>query len=482
MRAAAEDAPNWSDGAWIAWLRDISGSSSLEEMLAQALGIPITNQDQASFQLKAFLREKELLLLLDNFERVKNGAGLVKSLLFYAPQIKIIITSRARLGIRGEQVVEVRGLSYPRDYELDSNEVFQDTLEVTLEEWSQRDSALELFVENARRVSPKFQLSQQNIREVIRICQLVDGFPLGLELAAGWTSVFPCGEIVRRIEQNVDFLKARHRDVPPRQASIRAVFEYSWGLLSEEERALLEKLAVFPGAFSTEAALNIAGARPAPMASLCDKFVLRIHSKERFEIHPLLRSYAAEKLDQKASLAREIKDLHSSYYLAWLKDCTALLQKAGRMLVTQPSQQSINLGDLEDELGNLCQAWQWAAMNDRLEDLRRSVEGLTYLYTLSSTPQADKGAVQTAAVQTAIEHLFSLLDTKLCQQLPDSEQLADLRHTLRWLLVTQSDFYTAESHTVPVEEDSYLVKQVPSQTCPESMDTSTGMPIYSIFS
>lgn len=478
MRAAAEDAPNWSDGAWIAWLRDISGASSLEETLAQALGIPITNPDQASFQLKAFLREKELLLVLDNFEQVENGAGLVKSLLFYAPQIKIIITSRSRLGIRGEQVVEVRGLSYPSDYELDASEVFQNVLE----EGSQRYSAIELFVENARRVSPKFRLSRQNVWEVIRICQLVDGFPLGLELAAGWTSVFPCDEIVRRIEQNVDFLKATHRDVPPRQSSIRAVFEYSWDLLSEEERDLLERLAVFPNTFSTEAALNIAGARPAPMASLCDKFVLRIHSKERFEIHPLLRSYAAEKLDQKASLAREIKDLHSSYYLAWLKDCTALLQKTGRMLVTQPSQQSINLGDLEDELGNLCQAWQWTAMNGRLEDLRRSVEGLTYLYTLNSTPQADKGALQTAAVQTAIEHLFSLLDTNLCQQLPDSEQLADLRHTLRWLMVMQSDFYTAESNTVPVEEDSYLVKQVPSQTDSESMDTSTGMPIYSIFS
>ncbi|MBI4772037.1 MAG: hypothetical protein HY784_16880 [Chloroflexi bacterium] len=292
MRAAADDAPAWADGAWLVLLDDVSATRDLADMLIQALGIPVGDTLPRRFQIYNFLRDKELLLVVDNFERMVAQAEVVKSLLDHAPQVKVIAASRQRLGIRGEQVIEVRGLDFPRpnDFRL----------------WSQAElaslpaqyGAVQLFVENARRLHPGFTLDGQNAEAVVRICQQLDGLPLGIELASSWVRVFPCREILDRIEQNVDFLKTRDCDVPARHASLRAVFEYSWELLSPEERHALKQATVFRDGFAPATIADMVGVDSRLLAMLRDKSMLQEVPGGRLGIHPLLHHYVAEKLSQ----------------------------------------------------------------------------------------------------------------------------------------------------------------------------------------
>ena len=359
MRAAADDGPGWTDGAWIVSLDGVA-ASDLEATLANALGIATNRHSRVRAQLYDHLREKEILIVLDNFERLMDRADLVKSLLDYAPYLKVMVTSREQLGIRGEQVILVRGLDYPDDNDLGS------LSEEEIEGWPQQYSAVQLFVENARRVRPGFMLSPDNLPAIVRICQLVDGLPLAVELASVWVRIFSCDEILARLEQDLDLLRRRTSDVPDRHASMRAVFEYSWEMLPEEARAIVAKLSVFRGGFTLDAAEKIMGATPRHLAMLSDKSLLRRQDSKRLELYPPLRQYALEKLAQDPNLAEEVARRHCTYYLAFAA-------KQAQALNGKPNGASI---EIQRELGNIDAAWRWAAANNYLEELIRDLPDL----------------------------------------------------------------------------------------------------------
>ncbi|MCB0178754.1 MAG: AAA family ATPase, partial [Anaerolineae bacterium] len=364
MRAAADDAPEWIHGAWLASLDDVS-PDDLETTIAGALGLS-TRHNRLRARLYDHLREKELLLLLDNFEQLMSRTNLVKSLLDYAPDLKIIVTSREQLGIRGEQVIQVKGLKFPNVNEISALD------EAALPDWSQTYSAIQLFLENARRVSPGFWLGPHNLPAVTQICQQVAGLPLAIELASAWVRIFSCDEIATRLEQNLTLLRRRTTDVPGRHASMEAVFEHSWNLLSDEGRDVLRKLAIFRGKFSLEAAETVALASPDHLAMLLDKSLLRRQGSVYFDLHPLLRQYAFAKLAQRPQLSQEMAQQHGAYYL----------NRAATWADLYGQMPDEDLADIQIKLENIDAAVQWATTTQQLETFIQQWPGLAHFLDL----------------------------------------------------------------------------------------------------
>ena len=194
-------------------------------------------------QLLDYLRHKHLLIVLDNFEHLlstSEATDLVVDLLQAALSLKILVTSRIKLKVQSEQVFPLSGIDFPK--------------EASVKTETAQSSAVRLFVQNACRVRPDFKLTAENRQAVVEICRVVQGMPLGILLAAAWVELLTPAEIAAEIEQSFDFLESDARDVPERQQSLRAVFDHSWRLLTEQEQAKFAQLSVFRGGFTRQAA------------------------------------------------------------------------------------------------------------------------------------------------------------------------------------------------------------------------------------
>ena len=199
------------------------------------------------------------LLVFDNFDHLSfEGGKFLALLLNKTSNLKIIITTRERLNLIAETIMEVHGLPVPPLENLENAENY---------------SSIRLFFQNAKRINPGYKL-ENNINEVIRICQLVNGLPLGIILASSWVRVYKCSQIVEEIEKNIDFLAVSAPDLAPRHRSLRAVFDSSWELLSEEERLILRRLSIFRSAFTVQASQEICSASPKILAAFHDKSLL----------------------------------------------------------------------------------------------------------------------------------------------------------------------------------------------------------------
>jgi predicted ATPase/DNA-binding SARP family transcriptional activator len=299
LQAAAQHLADFEDGVYFVPLASVSSIDFLAPALADNLKFSFYGQENPRAQLVDFLREKRMLIVMDNFENVLEGASLIEDILINAPNVKIMATSRERLHLQWEWIVEVEGLDYPEGDE-DAQGKVEDY------------GAVRLFMQTARRVHPRFSLVGER-PGVVRICQLVEGMPLGVELAAAWVRLLPCKEIAARIEHNLD-LSSPLKDVPARQRSLRATIDYSWKLLTDEERNVFARLSVFHDGFEREAAEKVAGAPPSLLFSLMDKCFLRRTTEERFEMHNLMRQYGVEQLEQ-GGRADEIHARMAQYYL-----------------------------------------------------------------------------------------------------------------------------------------------------------------------
>jgi len=233
-QAAQEQVGIFLHGVYLVPLASLSSAEFLVPTIADALGFSFAGPEDPREQLLNYLREKEMLLVLDNFEHLLDGARLLPRILRHAPDVKIVVTSREHLNLQAEWVFEVRGLAFP---------------EGTVTEGIEEFGAVQLFCSRARRVRPGFALSVGNSPAVMRICQLVEGTPLGIELAAASIPVFSCEEIGTRLARNLDMLATTMRDVPDRHRNMRAVFEHSWNLLSAEEKSVFQKVERLPGRF-----------------------------------------------------------------------------------------------------------------------------------------------------------------------------------------------------------------------------------------
>ncbi len=340
LQAAAEWATRFLHGSRVASLATANSAERLISAIATTVGCGVRNADDAQEQLLCYLEDKDLLLVLDTFEHlIDAGVELLAQLLQRAPDVKLLVTSRERLQLHDEYMIELRGLDVPPPTMTDGVESY---------------SGVQLFLQQARKMSANFVLAPSDKPAVVRICQLVEGLPLGIELAAAWLRVLSCADIVQEIERNLEFLSTSLRDVPMRHRSLRAVFDHSWQLLSEAERQGLRRLTVFRGGFTRDAAALVVDGSVSLLLALVDQSLLRKNSDSpyapRYDMHELVWHYAFQKLQQAGELA-ELRARHLCF-------CVQLTEAAELELVGE--QQKLWLERLECEHDNLRAALQWA--------------------------------------------------------------------------------------------------------------------------
>ncbi|MCX6029751.1 MAG: tetratricopeptide repeat protein, partial [Chloroflexi bacterium] len=379
LEVAAGQVPLWRDGVWFIPLVETPSPEALVDGLAVALGLQAGGQPVEAKQLLDFLRPKELLLILDSFEHLAAGASLLSDILRWAPEVRIVVTSRARLGVRGEWAIQMDGLKLPPEEP------------ATVAE-AEGCAAVQLFVWSARRVTPTFHLMAENLPHVVRICRLVGGLPLGIELAAAWVRLYHCRQIADEIEGSPNFLHAPDTGGSQRHYSLRGTFDYSYSLLSEAERALLRRLSVFRGGFGVAAARQVAGADPAALDSLLDKSLLQTSPARRLDLHLTLREYAAEKLAEHAGDETATRTQHSRIYLTFLRERQETIAgERGKEV----------LDEIQGELGNVRAAWRWAVAAGLIAELSSGLEALAQFYSHKGFLREAEAAFGEAAGQVA---------------------------------------------------------------------------------
>jgi len=332
----------FSEGVCFVPLTSLTSDAHLLAAIADNTGFHyIQDSRPPKQQLLDFLGQKHLLLILDNFEQLVASAPLVSALLKSASRVKVLITSREKLNIVGETVYRVGGMPYP-DQSVAEN--FRDY------------AAVDLFLQSAFRASPHFVIEDE--RALLRICQLVQGMPLALELAASWVSTLPLGAIAAEISRSIDFLQTTMRDVPERLRSIRAIFDATWLRLTYDEQRIFRRLSVFQGGCSRSAAEAVIGANINTLAGLVAKALLWYKPESaRYEIHELLRQYAAEQLHESGE-TEQTENQHRQYF-------GELAREWGRNLKT--SQQLTALETIEADYENIRGAFERAIQSRQVE-------------------------------------------------------------------------------------------------------------------
>jgi predicted ATPase/class 3 adenylate cyclase/uncharacterized protein HemY len=360
LQVGAEKIDAFSHGVYQVPLAPLSTPKHIFSTIADAMRFPFSGGDEPRSQLRDYLREKELLLILDNFEHLMSGAGIVSDLLGAAPHLKVIVTSRERLNLREEWTYELRGLPMPDPARTENIEQF---------------GAVQLFLQNAYRVFPEFVLTEAEKPHVAQICRLVEGIPLGIELASAWVRALTCADIAAEIGKGRDFLVTTASNVPERHQSLRAVFENSWNLLTEPERRTLQQLAIFRGGFERDAAREVAGASLPLLLSLADKSLIRRGASGRYEMLETIRQYALEKLMADASLHKAVIQRHYLYY-------ASLLERLSSELTGTGQKGALARSDLEVE--NIREAWRQAIALSDARALRQALDGFFHLYEMRS--------------------------------------------------------------------------------------------------
>jgi len=364
IQAAADQKDNFRHGVCFVSLASLRSGQPILPAITEALELPITSREvPATEQLVDFLRPRQLLLVLDNFEYLISEAPLVSEIIQKAPQIKTLVTSRVRLNLQGEWVTEIPGLSFPTPPDLES--IPRDNGFVS------KYCAVEFFVNAAQRTRTNFAITAPDYPAVARITQLVGGMPLGLELAASWVNVLNPQEIAAEIEQSLDFLESSLQDIPERQRSIRAVFDYSWKLMSDRERQIFPKLSVFRGGFTHQAAKKVLGVSPQDLMGLVNKSLVQHAGEGRFDLHPLLRQYASDILAD-LEVCKAVHDAHCAYFSAALHDL-------GESMTDRRQQQALSV--LDADIDNAWAAWEWAVEHRQVERIDQAIYGLmTFLH------------------------------------------------------------------------------------------------------
>ncbi|MGI8825952.1 MAG: ATP-binding protein [Chloroflexota bacterium] len=354
--AAARRIERYPHGVHFVPLVSVASPEFLAPAVAESIQFAVDGAHSgfsAQEQLLDYLSERSTLLVLDNFEHLVDGTDLLGEIIERAPNVELLTTSRERLKVQSEWVLDVHGLGL-------------------MDNGNGASGALRLFVERATQVEPDFSLDDGQRAGAYRICMMVEGLPLGIELAASWVSVLSCAEIAAEIEQNIDFLATSMRDVPERHRSLRAAFDQSWRLLSGEQQDVLARLSVLRGDFDRAAAAAVAGADLRLLSDLVSKSLVRRSDFGRYELHELLRQYSAEKLAATSPDAlAAIRERHARHYLGALDERRGAL--VGKGLVQARD-------ELRRELDNLRVAAEWAIATWAEDEARGVLAGLNEFF------------------------------------------------------------------------------------------------------
>jgi predicted ATPase/DNA-binding CsgD family transcriptional regulator len=365
-RLAIETAKNvqdfFSDGVCFIDLQAVQSGTFIPVAVMDALGISHGHED-ALAHLMGYLADRQMLLVLDNFEQLVPWANTLSQLIAAAPRLKLLVTSRETLNLKEEWQFPVNGMDTPAGNAASDDEPGD----------PRSSSAVQLFAACARRVHPDFSIENE-LDPVIEICQSVEGMPLAIELAASWTRMLPCKIIAREIKENLRFLASSLRNIPERHRSILVVFEQTWRMLSPQEQQIFKALSAFRGGFTHAAARHVAQADLTVMLGLVDKSLLqRITTggasagEERFGVHELLRQFSQDLLVQDETEWRKVYDRHCDYFMNFLQMRNDGLSGAGQQAALQ---------EIRAELENVRAAWNWAVQNKDVERLQHAVQPL----------------------------------------------------------------------------------------------------------
>jgi non-specific serine/threonine protein kinase len=322
LATAAQLLETFPDGTSFVSLAPVGEIDDIVPAIAAALRFSFYGRTDPKDQLLDYLSQKQLLLVVDNFEHLLDGADLLSDILSQAPEVTLLATSRERLHLQEEWVYEVPGLAFPAG----GGQTSEGADAMSPPESSEvltSYSAVELFTQRARQITASFAPSTDEMADIGRICQLVEGMPLGLELAAPWIRTLSCREIAAEIERSLDFLTTSLRNMPERHRSLRVVFEQTWGRLSDGEHAVLQQLSVFRGGCTREAAEQVTGATLPVLSSLVDKALLRRTNLGRYELHELIRQFAEAQLQTEPAAVEQAQQRHRDYFIAFLEARTA---------------------------------------------------------------------------------------------------------------------------------------------------------------
>jgi predicted ATPase/class 3 adenylate cyclase len=373
LEAAARRIDRYQHGVHFVPLVGVPAPDLLAPAVAESLQFQVDSAHSAlpaRDQLVDYLRERTTLLVLDNFEHLLDARDLLTEVIEQAPQVEMLTTSRERLQVQSEWVLDLEGL------ELGNGNGH-----------AHESAAVCLFVDRARQVDRGYTLSDAESPHVERVCRLVNGMPLGIELAAAWASTLPCGEIADEIERNLGFLETTMQDVPQRHRSLRAAFDQSWRLLLENERRVFSRLAVFRGSFARDAAAAVAGAGLTELHGLVSKSLVRRAELGRFELHELLRQYAAERLAAEQAELAEARERHARFYLGMI---------AARAEALVGEQMMEARDELRVEVDNLRAAAEWAVTHWSEDDARSVLSALERFFWAHSWHEGSETFAQLA--------------------------------------------------------------------------------------
>jgi DNA-binding SARP family transcriptional activator/predicted ATPase len=372
LEVARRQRYHFVDDVYFVPLSALGLGSSLLAAIAERLGLTFQEIGDHKRQLLDYLRNKKLLLVLDSFEAVVESASLVAEILSASEGSKVLVTSRIQLNLSGEQVYSLGGMHYP----------LQDA-RGRLSNYN----AVELFLQAARRVKPGYM--SEDLVEVGRICRLVEGMPLSVLLASSWVTDFSTQEIAEQIERSLDFLSVEWADLPERQRSLRATYEYSWDLLSPMEQHNLMNLSVFRNPFSAHTAIEVASASPQVLHALAGKSLLGSTAEGQYQMHDLVRQYSQEKL----SIAgdgheRTARQRHAEYFLGMAAGWSSVFKGPGQIAI---------LAQADKNIDDVRAAWDWACKQCEIDLLTNGLEGMCLYYELRARYKEGQGTCQAAA-------------------------------------------------------------------------------------
>jgi predicted ATPase/DNA-binding CsgD family transcriptional regulator len=365
LRTARAVARQYADGAAFVSLATVMDPELVAEVTAQELGVIVSSNRSKLTSLKHHLRDKQMLLVLDNFEHVMVAAPLVTELLVAAPRLSILVTSREALHLSGEFEYHVPPLTVPVL-------ILDGSVSQLLEYES-----VALFVQRAEAISKDFKLTEENAGAIAAICNRLDGLPLAIELAAARIKLFNPHQLLLRLENHLGFLTKGARDLSVRQRTLRDTFDWSYDLLERGERQLFARLSVFIGGQTFEAAeavcaLGLSIDISDGLDSLINKsliFTVQGSGNDlRFVMLETIREYALEHLVDSGE-ERQIRDRHLNHFFTWTETVRPGFWRHGQILL---------MDQTEAELGNLRAAFEWAMKSGRVESAARLVAPLEY--------------------------------------------------------------------------------------------------------
>ena len=355
MQAAANVANQFHDGAYAVHLSRLSENDDIVLAIAEDVGFGFHGADDPEEQLISYLSAKDMVLLLDNMEHLLDQTSILTSIIARAPRVKVLTTSRTRLNLPEEWAAEIQGMSIPAP-----GDTAIDTFD-----------AVQLFLDRVRQHDPTFAIKKENREQIIEICTLTEGLPLGIELAAAACASGTCREIADAIRGDVRSLDGRSEPLEARHKTLATLFEHSLSAISPDEHATLRQLTVFQGGFTADAAIHIAQCSEATLHALAERSLVYVTAEGRFGIHTLLRQYTETTWTASQEEQESTRSRHAEYYIDLLTELRSHMESPTETEAVQV---------LRDDIENVRAAWIHAVTHDDLESIERAVYTLCAFY------------------------------------------------------------------------------------------------------